>query len=105
MAIQLLIWERRDGGDRVTMGNTALELCRIIRQTKGIISCRFYWSGPDELVFLSEGEAAALNTPDQATLADYTRFGFILADHARMIVNKRLIDPREGLQAYLTAGR
>jgi hypothetical protein len=48
MAIQLYIWERRDSGSRETMGNTALELCRIIRKRKGINSARFYWAGSEE---------------------------------------------------------
>jgi hypothetical protein len=105
MPIQLNIWERRDGGDRVTMGNTALELCRIIRKRKGITSARFYWSGMDEIVFMAEGEAAALDTPAQDTLAELGRLGFILADNARITLNKRLIDPRAGVENYRTAGR
>jgi hypothetical protein len=105
MAIQLSIWERRDGGSRETMGNMALELCRIIRKAKGITSARFYWSGVDEIVMMAEGEAAALDMPAQATLGDYARAGFTLADNARMTLNKRLIDPRAGVENYRIAGR
>jgi hypothetical protein len=105
MPIQLSILERRDGGSRETMGNTALELCRIIRKRKGINSARFYWSGPDEIVLWVEGEEAALGTPDQATLADFARLGFILADNAKQTLSKRLMDPRAGVENYRMAGR
>lgn len=105
MAIQLSIWERRDSGSRETMGNTALELCRILRKRKGINSARFYWSGSEEIVFLAEGEEAALNNPEQITLADLARLAFLMADHARLTVNKRLMDPRTGFQNYQRAGR
>jgi hypothetical protein len=56
-------------------------------------------------VFLAEGEEAALGTSDLMTEADYARLGFILADHARLTVNKRLMDPRTGVQNYRIAGR
>ncbi|MBI4764328.1 MAG: hypothetical protein HY787_06965 [Deltaproteobacteria bacterium] len=105
MPIQLSIWERRDSGRRETMGNIALELCRLCRKSEGITSTRFYWSGSDEIVFLFEGEAAALDTPDQKILADYAWLGFVLADQASQILNKRLIDPKTGLQIYRIAGR
>ena len=105
MPIQLWIWERRDSGSRETMGNTALELCRIIRKRKGINSAKFYWSGSEEVVFLMEGEAAALDTPAQDNLAEFGRLGFTLADNARMTLTKRLGDPRDALQTYRTAGR
>ena len=105
MPIQLSIWERRDSGRRETMGNTALELCRLRRKSEGITSARFYWSGSEEIVFLIEGDAAALDTPDQKTMADYAWLGFILADHARLTLTKRLSEPREALQMYRTAGR
>jgi hypothetical protein len=105
MSIQIQIWERRDGGSRETMGNTALELCRIIRKTKGINSARFYWSGSEEIVFLVEGEDPALGNPEQMTLADFARLGFILADNARVTLNKRLMDPKTGFQNYRMAGR
>jgi hypothetical protein len=105
MAIQLSIWERRDNGSRETMGNTALELCRIIRKRKGINSARFYWAGSEEIVFLAEGEESAIGTSELMTEADYARLGFILADNARLTANKRLMDPRTGVQNYRTAGR
>lgn len=105
MAIQLSIWERRDSGNRETMGNTALELCRLSRKREGITSARFYWSGPEEIVFWVEGETTALDTPAQGNLADYARLGFLLSDHARMSLNKRLMDPRAGVENYRVAGR
>jgi hypothetical protein len=105
MPIQLSIWERRDGGRRETIGTTALELCRLRRKSEGIHSARFYWSGSDEIVFLVEGEAAALDNLDQKTLADYAWLGLILADHARPTLTKKLSEPRDALQTYRTAGR
>jgi hypothetical protein len=105
MSIQLTVYERRDNGDREVMGNTALELCRIMRRLKGITSARFYWYGTESVVFLAEGETAALNTVGQAAPADYFRLGFVLADNARVTLNMRLVDPRESIQTYRAAGR
>jgi hypothetical protein len=105
MPIQLTIYERRDNGSREVMGNTAVEACRIIRKLKGITSSRFYWTGTESIVFLTEGEAAALNTIAQVVGADYWRLGFTLADNARVTLNMRLADPRESLQTYRAAGR
>ncbi len=105
MPIQLAIWERRDNGRRETMGNVAFELCRLRRKSMGISSARFFWSGPDEIVFLVEGETAALDAPDLKILADYAWLGFILADQARQTLNKRMIDPRTALETYRSAGR
>jgi hypothetical protein len=103
--IQLTFLERRDSGSRETMGNAAIEMCRIVRKRKGINSAKFYWYGPDEIVFWVDGEATALDNPDPATLADYNRVVYTLADHALMSVNKRLIDPRAGVENYRIAGR
>ena len=105
MPIQLMIWERRDNGDRETMGDTALEVCRIIRSRDGITSARFYWSGSETTVFLFEGEAAALDTPGQAAPAEYGRAGLVYADNARLIRNIRLTEPRVALETYRAAGR
>jgi hypothetical protein len=105
MPIQLAIWERRDNGRRETIGNIAFELCRLRCRGEGITSSRFYWSGSDEIVFLVEGEAVALDIPDQKILADYAWLGFMLADLARQTLNKCLIDPRAGLETYRIAGR
>ena len=106
MAIQLMIWQRRDSGNREIIQNTALELCRIVRKREGITSSRFYWtSGTDELVFWSEGETAALDSPGQAAQADYLRLSFIMMDNAQMTINKRLADPRDATQNYRTGGR
>ena len=105
MPIQLMICERRDNGDREAMGNTALELCRIIRRRDGIAAARFYWSGSENIVFLTEGEATALDTPAQAAPADYARSAFVLADNARITLNMRLAEPRDALQTYRSAGR
>jgi hypothetical protein len=108
MPIQLVIWERRDNGNREIMANSALELCRIIRKREGITSSRFYWSGSEAVVFLTEGEAVALNAPLaglEAVPADYTRLGFVLADNARQTLNMRLAEPRAADASYRAAGR
>jgi len=105
MPIQMGAWERRDNADRRAMGNTALELCRILRKRDGITSSRFYWYGTETIVVLTEGEAAALDTPSQGAPADYARVGFALADMARNILNWRLADPRTGEETYRQAGR
>jgi hypothetical protein len=105
MPIQLTIYERRDNGDREAMGNAALEACRIARKREGITSARFYWTGTETVVFLFEGEAAALNAPFTAAPADATRLAFTLADNARMTLNIRLAEPRDAVQTYRAAGR
>ena len=105
MPISIGIWERRDNGDREAMGNTALELCRIIRRRDGITSARFYWSLSETMVFLIEGEAVALDTPGQAAPAEYSRAGLAFADNARQVLNIRLAEPREALGTYRAAGR
>ena len=105
MPIQLRIWERRDGADRREIGNTALAMCRIIRRGDGITSSKFYWYGPDRVVMLTEGEAAALDTLGPASLEDYDRAVFELADMARIIMDWRLVDPRAGEESYRLAGR
>jgi hypothetical protein len=104
MTIQLNIFERRDIGRRETMGIEAFELCLLRRKSTGITSVRFFWSESDEIVFLVEGETAALDAPDQKLSADYAWIGFIPADQARHILNKRLIDPRAGLETYRMPG-
>lgn len=105
MPIQLMIWERRDNGDRETMGNTALELCRIMRRRDGITSSKFYWSLSETIVFLTEGEAAALDTSGQAAPADYYRAGLAFGDNARQVLNIQLAEPRDALETYRAAGR
>ena len=105
MPIQLSVWERRDNGDRETMGNTAVELCRIVRKRDGITSSRFYWSGSENIVVLTEGETAALDAPQQGAPADYLRLAFVLADNARLTLSMRLGEPRQALETYRQAGR
>jgi len=107
MPIQFQVWERRDSGNRETMGNAALEMCRIWRKAKGITISRFYWYGTDSIAFLTEGEAAALSNPgfpaDQLT--KFGQQGFIIADNARQTLNMRLVEPRDAVASYRTAGR
>jgi hypothetical protein len=105
MPIQLMVWERRDSGNREAMGNTAVEMCRIARKNKGMTSSRFYWSGMESIVFLNEGETAALDVPGAAAPADFWRLAFTLADNARMTLNMRLAEPRDALQTVRAAGR
>jgi hypothetical protein len=107
MPIQLQVWERRDNGNREGMGNASIELCRIVRKVKGITSCRFYWSGTEIIVSLTEGETAALNdfglSGDQ--LAKFNQLLFTLADNAKWTLNLRLVEPRDAVASYRSAGR
>jgi len=105
MPIQLTIWERRDGGSRETIANTILEVCRIFRKEKGITSSRFYWSGTEAIVHLTEGETAALNNRGQSSPVDATRLTFTLADNARQTLSIRLMEPRASAETYRSAGR
>jgi len=104
MPIQLTAYERRDNTDRRAMGNKALEICRIVRTTEGIRSARFYWYGTETVVFLMEGETAALDAPG-GERPEYGQAGFDLADMAKNILSWRLIEPRAGEDAYRAAGR
>ena len=79
------------------MGNTSVELCRIVRASDGIKSAQFYWSGTEMVVYITEGEAAALNAPGATAQADYGRAGFIIADNARNVMTLRLAEPRDAL--------
>jgi len=72
MPMQLQIWERRQNGDRELMANAALFMCRAVRETKGIASSRFYWSGTERIVFLTNGDDAALSTPLSGFTGDPT---------------------------------
>ncbi|MBW1711077.1 MAG: hypothetical protein JRJ73_14555 [Deltaproteobacteria bacterium] len=63
MPIQLVVWERRDGADRVDLGNAALAWCRAARAVEGVHSSKFYWYGPDTIVFLTEGETVTFDAP------------------------------------------
>jgi dsDNA-binding SOS-regulon protein len=107
MPIQLGVWERRDNGNREALGNAAFEMCRIYRKVKGITSCRYYWSGTERIVFLSEGETAALNNPaypaDQ--LAKVSQLSFTIADNAKATLSLRLAEPRDAVVSYRAAGR
>ncbi|HEY41268.1 MAG TPA: hypothetical protein G4O18_05355 [Dehalococcoidia bacterium] len=105
MPIEISIWERRDNGDREVMGNTSVELCRIVRGRDGIRSAKFYWSGSERVVSIIEGETEALNAPATAAPADYARLAFTLADNARNLMTLRLGEPRDALQTYRAAGR
>jgi hypothetical protein len=105
MPISISIYERRDNGDREVMGNSAVELCRIVRGRDGIRSAKFYWSGTERIVFITDGEAEALNNPYTAAPADALRVGFAIVDNAREVMTLRLAEPRDAQQSYRTAGR
>ena len=107
MAIQLQVWERRDSADRNALGNAALDLCRASRATEGIRSSRFYWNGADAVVFLTDGETAALDAlADGAKVsADQARALFTLSDLAKATLSMRLAEPRAGEETYRRAGR
>lgn len=110
MPMQLQIWERRQNGDRELMANAALFFCRAARQTKGIASARFYWSGTERLVVLSQGEDSALSAPfsgftgDRNQLMKYT---YDIQDHIKVAFSIRLTEPNaEGVvEGYKAAGR
>ena len=102
MAIQQVIMERRDNADREALGNAAVAVCKASRVQDGISSARFFWYGADTIVFLIEGDGAALDgpgTPESAAAA------FAMSDLARLVSNWRLIDPRAGVDTYRRAGR
>ena len=107
MPIQFQVWERRDSADRNALGNAALDLCRANRAIEGIRSNRFYWSGADAVVFLTDGETAALNDlGDNAKItADQARAIFTLSDLAKATLSMRLAEPRAGEETYRRAGR
>lgn len=104
MPYRFVMCERRDNVDRTAMANTALAICRGSRKTKGINSAKFYWSGPDNIVFLIEGEMGALNagpgdSPEMGKLL------FDMSDLTRVTMNILLGEPRAGEQAYKSSGR
>jgi hypothetical protein len=110
MPIQLQIWERRQNGDRQLMADAALFFCRAVRQTKGITSSRFYWSGTERMVLLTQGEGPALNAPfsgftgDRNQLAKHT---YDIQDHVTVPFNIRLTEPQAEVvvESYRSAGR
>lgn len=105
MPIQLNVFERRDNADREALADAAMAMCRASRAREGITSSRFYWHRSETIVFLTEGEAAALDTMEQGAPEDFYRAGFALFDLAREIINWRLLDPRVGEKSYRAAGR
>jgi|SaaInl7_200m_RNA_FD_contig_21_1864107_length_752_multi_12_in_0_out_0_2 hypothetical protein len=102
MPIQLVIVERRDNADREELGNAAFAACKAARAQEGIISSRFFWSGADNIVFLTEGSADALDAPAGAEASKAT---FEISDRARVTTTMRLLDPRAGVENYRKAGR
>ena len=107
MPIQIQVWERRDSADRNALANAALDICRASRATEGIRSSRFYWSGADTVVFLTDGETQALNDLGDGSkvTADQARALFTLSDLARATDSRRLAEPGAGQEIYRRAGR
>ncbi len=103
MAVTLTKWERREGTDREELGNAAFVLCREQRARPGVTGCRFFWTNPDEVAVLAEAESAQVF--DEPPKPEMTRALFHLSDLARQTVTERWIDPRDGMEAYRTAGR
>jgi len=100
MPIQLSIWERRDNGEREAMGNIALAVCRAIRKTKGITSSRYYWSGYEQIVFLTQGEAAALSNAGADNPVEVVKLSVDMLKHAKNTLSLRLTEPQTAVPAY-----
>lgn len=94
-------WDRRDGADRDRLGQTALAFCRALRSESGVEDARFYWSGIDSLVVLTQADSADVitGTPSPAV----ARATFALADLARQTVSETWLDARVGEQTYRAA--
>lgn len=103
MAAQLTSWERRGPAERAEFGTRAFELCRAMRAQDGVTNCRFFWTGPDSIVVLTEAESQhVLDDPPKPEVAQAL---FTLADLGRQTATQRWIDPRDGQDAYTIAGR
>lgn len=102
MPIQQVVMERRDNADREAFGNAAVAVCKASRGQDGISSARFFWYTADTIVFLVEGDTAALDAPGTPESA---AAGFVMSDLARLVSNWRLLDPRAGVENYRRAGR
>jgi len=103
MAMEVSWWERRDIADRDGMGKAALAHCRALRETAGMRSARFYWSGPDTLVLIEDVES--LDVPSEEVEVDQSRTFFALADMARQVRQERWQDPSQGETFYRLADR
>lgn len=101
MALSFSRWERRDNADRAAFGLACLEVCRAWKESG--VRARFYWTGPDSVAILGEGEDAAVF--DAAPPVSVSRAVFALGDLARQTSAERWIDPRQGAEAYARAGR
>ena len=107
MPFQLGIFERRDNGERVAMAQAALAACRAMRQTKGITSARYYWSGSEQIVILVQGEGPALANAASGNPAEFAKASLDLQDHTKTIMNIRLTEPQAEIvtESYRSAGR
>ena len=105
MPFRFYMFERRDNADRTAIANNALALCRAIRETNGINSAKFYWSGLDHIALLIDGENTALNAPGSGNPNQAAKAAFDLSDVTRQTMDIRLAEPRLGEEAYRSAGR
>ena len=105
MSYRFFMFERRDNAKHEDLANAALALCRGARQTNGINSAKFYWSGFDNIVFLIEGDNQALNTPFAGNPEANAKAGFAFMDLAKQTMDIRLGDPKAGADAFRMAGR
>ena len=106
MSYRFILCERRDNADRVAMANTALAICREVKKSEGIVSAKYYWSGPDKIAFLVEGEPRILNGGvGAANPVEMGKLLFTLSDLSRQTMDIILADPGLGAQAYQNAGR
>ena len=104
MPYRLMIFERRDNASREEMANTALAICKGMKKVDGINSAKFYWSGLDNIVFLTEGTMEALNSGG-GNNPDIIKLAFDLSDLTKQTMNILLAEPRAGEEAYRSAGR
>lgn len=94
-------WSRRSEADRDDLGEAALEWCNAARAYAGASTARFYWTGPDDLVTVTEVRSA---DPFETTPPpELTSAMLHLADKARRVREERWIAPGEGEERYRAA--
>ena len=105
MSYRFYMFERRDHAKHEDLANAALALCKGARQTEGITSAKFFWSGFDDIAFLIEGDNNALNAPFSGDPEANARAGFAFMDLAKQKMDIRLTDPKISAEAFQMAGR
>ena len=92
-------WELRPGGDRVKLGNLALEMCRAERANEGVRSSRYYWADANTVVTLTDYEHPRHVFGAPATSEGAKRV-FALADVANRAAWEVWQDARAGTDTY-----